>query len=99
MTTSDRKQAKMIATRIVEAKLAACVNIVGPIRSLYRWDRRICDEPEVLLVAKTRKTLLRELERMVKRLHSYENPEVIALPIIGGARAYLKWLRAETQNS
>lgn len=98
VTAAEGRQAKAIATHIVEAKLAACVNIVGPIRSIYRWQGKVRNEAEILLLAKTRRRLFRNLERMVKRLHSYENPEIIAIPIEEGSAAYLKWLIESTEK-
>lgn len=96
VTAPDEELAGSIALRLVEAKLAACVNVVSPIRSVYRWEKKVCDDREVLLIVKTKAQLFQKVERMVKRLHRYETPEVIALPIMSGSRAYMKWLRAST---
>jgi periplasmic divalent cation tolerance protein len=99
MTVPSNMQASGLAKRLVQAKLAACVNLIGPIRSVYRWKGNVCDEQEVLLLAKTKQSLFESLEQMVKRHHSYENPEVIALPIVAGSQSYLKWIRDSTKKS
>lgn len=98
VTAANENQAKAIAIRLVEAKLAACVSLIAPILSIYRWDKKICNEPETLLLVKTRRHLFKAVEAMVKRLHSYENPEVVALPMVAGSREYLKWLRDSTHK-
>ncbi len=96
VTAPDEDLAGSIALRLVEAKLAACVNVVGPIRSVYRWEKKVCDDREMLLIVKTKAQLFQRVERVVKRLHRYEVPEVIALPIMSGSRAYINWLRTST---
>ena len=96
ITASDEDEAVKIARSLVEAKLASCVNIIKNIRSVYRWEATVEDEPEVLMVAKTRKTLFHELMKKVKELHSYSVPELIALPIVEGSEDYLQWLRNVT---
>jgi periplasmic divalent cation tolerance protein len=92
VTAGDEQQAQSIARRLVDERLAACVNIVGPIRSVYRWRDAVADDPEFLLLIKTRASLLSRLERRVIELHSYEVPEVLALAPSGGSAAYLGWL-------
>lgn len=96
ITASGEDEAVKIARSLVEARLAGCVNIIKNIRSVYRWEETVEDEPEVLMVAKTRKTLFHELMKKVQALHSYTVPEIIALPIIDGSEDYLKWLRDVT---
>lgn len=85
-------QALTIARALVLERLAACVNIVAPVRSIYRWRGTIEDEAEWMLMIKTRANLFPDLERRVRQLHSYEVPEVIALRIAFGSRPYLDWL-------
>lgn len=85
-------EAAKIAHSLVSERLAACVNIVGPVRSIYRWQGEIEDAEEHLLVIKTRTSMYAALERRVIELHSYEVPEVIALRIARGSKAYLDWL-------
>ena len=86
-------QAKLIARSVVEKRLAACVNILRiPIESHYRWKGKVEKARELLLLVKTTAGKLKALEREVKRLHSYDTPEFIALPIIAGSEPYLAWL-------
>jgi periplasmic divalent cation tolerance protein len=96
ITAPSEEEAAKIARALVEERLAACANIVKHIRSVYRWEGKIEDDPEVLIVAKTREALFEALEKRVRELHSYSVPEVIALPIVQGSEAYLKWLEEET---
>ena len=96
ITASSEDEAAQIAQALVEAHLAGCVNIIKDIRSVYRWEEKIEDEKEVLMIAKTREGLFQELMKTVKELHSYTVPEIIALPIVEGSEDYLKWLRDVT---
>ena len=96
ITTSNEDEAAKISRALVESRLAGCVNIIRNIRSIYSWQGKIEDEPEVLMIAKTRKPLLDALMKRVKELHSYTVPEIIALPIVEGSEDYLKWLREVT---
>jgi periplasmic divalent cation tolerance protein len=86
-----------IANVLVENRLAACVNLVAPIRSVYRWEGKIWDEREWLLIIKTQKHRFEELEKKVKSLHSYSVPEITSLPITEGSSAYLDWIRENTE--
>jgi periplasmic divalent cation tolerance protein len=95
-TVGREQEARAIARRLVDERLAACVNIVGPIRSVYRWRDAVEEEPEFLLLIKTRASLLRRLERCLIELHSYEVPEMLALAPGGGSAAYLGWLLEST---
>ena len=85
-----------LARALVEEQLVACVNVVGPIRSIYRWEGRVCDEAEHLLVIKTRAALFEAAAARIRALHTYETPEMIALPISAGSEPYLAWLRSAT---
>ncbi len=96
ITAPNEEEGSKIARTLVEERLAGCVNIVGPIRSIYRWQEKIEDETEVLLIVKTRKGLFTPLKTRVKELHSYAVPEVIALPVADGSEDYLKWLEEVT---
>jgi periplasmic divalent cation tolerance protein len=95
-TTGTEEQALAIARALVSERLAACVNIIGPIRSVYRWRDAIEDEREYLLLMKTRATLYMKVERRVRELHTYEVPEVIALSLDRGSPPYIKWLLEST---
>ena len=96
ITAQKEEEAAEIAKDIVGKKLAACVNIVRGVRSIYRWKGKREDEEEVLLVVKSRRTLFPDLVKRVKELHRYTVPEIIALPIIEGSEEYLGWLKEET---
>jgi periplasmic divalent cation tolerance protein len=94
---ANSMQAKLIARSLVEKRLAACVNVLRrSIDSYYRWKGKVEKAQEVLLLIKTTERKLGGLEREVKRLHSYEVPEFIALPVVGGSKAYLDWLDENT---
>lgn len=97
-TVGREQEAHSIARQLVDERLAACVNIVGPIRSVYRWRDAVEDEPEFLLLIKTRASLLGRVERRVIELHSYDVPEVLALTPSGGSAAYLEWLLESTAS-
>jgi len=97
VTAGSEAEAELIAKALVEERLAACVNILSPIRSVYRWEGKVSDDREWLLLIKTRAERFAAVEDKVKALHSYQVPEVIALPIVAGAEGYMHWLRAETE--
>ncbi len=92
----SEEQALRIARRLIERHLAACVNIVPGLTSVYRWKGAIEESREWLLIIKTRRELFGVLRSELEREHSYEVPEILALPIVDGAEAYLRWLEAET---
>ncbi len=96
ITASNEDEAVHISQELVDSRLAACVNIVKGIRSIYRWKGKREDEAEVLMIVKTRRDLFAGLKKRVKELHSYSVPEIIALPVIDGSEEYLKWLQEET---
>ncbi len=98
VTCGSEEEALKIANALVEEHLAACVNLVAPIRSIYRWEGKIWDEKEWLLIIKTQKQRFEELEKKVKSLHSYSVPEIISLPITEGSSAYLNWIRENTES-
>lgn len=93
ITASSGEEASRIATALVDEHVAACVNIVPEVRSLFFWEGKTQDAKESLLICKSRQPLMDKLVQRVKALHSYAVPEVIALPIIAGSRDYLDWLR------
>ena len=95
-TAGSQDEAERIATALVDERLAACVNLVAPMISIYRWHGAVERASEVLLVIKTRRRLAPRLIRRLQALHSYDVPEAIVLPIEAGARRYLAWLLAET---
>jgi periplasmic divalent cation tolerance protein len=92
ITAGSEEEARKIARLLVKEKKAACVNIVPGVDSLFRWKGKIDSARETLLLAKTRASLFPQIISLVKEVHSYEVPEIIALPIIGGSEDYLRWL-------
>lgn len=92
MTAGSREEAARLAEMLVGAQLAACVQIMPEMQSVYRWKGKIQREPEFLLLAKTTQERFAELEREVRALHSYETPEIVALPITAASAPYLEWL-------
>ncbi len=92
---ASAEEAQRMAHALVEKRLAACVNIMPGVRSVYRWKEAIEEEEEVLLVVKSSRALLDELREEIERLHSYEVPEVIALPVVDGSERYLSWMNRE----
>jgi periplasmic divalent cation tolerance protein len=96
VTCGSEEEALKIAHSLVEERVAACVNLISPVRSIYRWEGKIWDEKEWILIIKTQKESFEELERKVKSLHSYSVPEIIGLPIVEGSSSYLQWLLEET---
>lgn len=96
VTCPDRNVAEDIASKLIEENIAACVNVLGGVTSLYRWEGRIERDTEVLLIIKTRLELLAAVETRVASLHPYDVPEVIGLPIAGGSEKYLHWIDSST---
>jgi periplasmic divalent cation tolerance protein len=92
-TCPTREVASAIATAVLEERLAACVNQLPGIKSLYRWEGRIEDDEELLLLIKTTSQLFPALEEMIRDLHPYDIPEIIGLPLTVGSKDYLAWIR------
>jgi periplasmic divalent cation tolerance protein len=91
-TTADRKDAERIAALLVDKKLAGCVQIIGPVTSTYSWKGRVETTEEWQCLVKSRRDLYEEIEKIIKSIHPYEVPEIIALPVIEGSGDYLEWL-------
>jgi periplasmic divalent cation tolerance protein len=91
----SQEEARRIARGLVERRLAACVHVLGPIESLYHWEGRIEQSQEWLCVAKTSLDRYAQVEAAIRELHSYQVPEILAVPVVAGSRAYLDWLEAE----
>jgi periplasmic divalent cation tolerance protein len=91
-TAGSTEEGATIARALVERRLAACVNIIDPVRSIYRWEGTVHDDREILLVIKTTAAAFPDLERVVRELHSYDCPELLQLPVSGGEARYLAWL-------
>ncbi len=92
MTAANGEEATRLAEMLVGAHLAACVQILPEVESVYRWQRKIERQSEVLLIAKTTREKFDDLEREVRALHSYDTPEIVAVPIVAGSAPYLEWL-------
>jgi periplasmic divalent cation tolerance protein len=92
ITAGSTEEAQKIAAALVGERLAACVNVIPTVHSVYRWAGKVEEDQETLLVVKSRHEVLDRLIERVRALHSYEVPEIIALPLIAGDAAYLRWL-------
>src|SRR6266404_2221980 len=92
VTCASIAEARRIGRAVVEKKLAACANILSGVESIYRWKGKVERAREVLVIIKTSGTQLQELEREVKRVHSYDVPEFVVLPIVAGSKEYLEWI-------
>jgi periplasmic divalent cation tolerance protein len=95
ITTPDEKDAEMIGTALVKRKLASCVNILPGIHSQFMWKGKFQHEKEVAMLVKTQDTKYSQLEKTVKRMHCYENPCIIAIPITKGSKEYLQWSKKQ----
>jgi len=95
-TVSGKIYAEKIARALIAKNLAACVQIGGPIKSIYRWKGRVETAKEWVCIVKTRKSVYKKVEKAIKKNHPYEVPEIIAVPIAEGSKTYLKWLFDET---
>lgn len=97
ITTGSIEEAEIIGRNLVSKKLAACVNIINSMKSIYQWEGKIESADEVIIIAKTQKALVNEIVENVKVLHSYKCPCIVALPIIDGNSDFLEWIRKETK--
>jgi len=95
ITCSSKREANKVKKVLLEKRKVACVNIIPKVDSFFWWKGKIDSSLEVLLLAKTKKNMIKEIITLVKKIHSYEVPEIIALPIIGGNRDYLNWIEKE----
>ena len=89
---STRKEARQIAQALVEGRLAACVNVGAQIKSFYRWKGKVETAKETPVIIKTTRSRFKAVEKVIRELHSYDLPEIIAVPIVGGSKNYLSWL-------
>eukprot|EP01025_Chloroclados_australasicus_P004345 TRINITY_DN11066_c0_g1_i2.p3 TRINITY_DN11066_c0_g1~~TRINITY_DN11066_c0_g1_i2.p3 ORF type:complete len:175 (-),score=20.88 TRINITY_DN11066_c0_g1_i2:341-865(-) len=98
VTVPDIETGKKIASKLVETKLAACVNIIPGLTSVYWWDGKVNEDPELLLMIKSQRALLSDLTKQVQKLHPYDECEVIATDVIGGSPTYLSWVKDSTKD-
>jgi periplasmic divalent cation tolerance protein len=97
-TVDDRDVAERIANALISRRLAACVQIMGPVTSVYRWQGKVETSPEWLCIIKTQQSRYPTVEAAIRELHTYQVPEIVAVPIVAGAAGYLAWLRQETSE-
>src|SRR5262245_4411020 len=98
-TCGNAEEADRVARRLVETRLAACVNIAPGVRSIYRWQGAIEESTECLLIIKSRRDLLDALEIELRKTHSYEVPEIVALAVVDGSESYLGWMDRELRSA
>jgi len=97
ITAGSVKEARTIGNKLVSDRLAACVNIIDNVSSMYWWEGEIQDDKEVILIAKTKESLVPELVEKVRSMHSYSCPCIVSLPILNGNKAFLDWVVEETK--
>ncbi|MFA5332834.1 MAG: divalent-cation tolerance protein CutA [Methanoregula sp.] len=97
-STVPAAESEKIARHLVDRRIVACVNVF-PVRSYYRWEWEFCDEPEQLMIIKTAREKTQEVIAEIKKIHPYELPEIIVLPVIAGYPPYISWVRKETKES
>lgn len=96
-TVSKKTDAGKIAKYLIDKRLAACVQIAGPIKSIYRWKGKIETAKEWVCIIKTKKSLYKKVEAAIKKIHPYEVPEIIAVPIAAANKDYLKWIKLNSE--
>ena len=94
-TCSTSDEARLLAGVLIEKRLAACVNLLPPMRSIYHWKGTVEEGEETLVIIKSSRPLFEKLRSEIARLHSYEEPEIVALPIVDGSESYLAWMDRE----
>ena len=97
-TTEKKEQAVVIAEKLVKLRLAACVQVSGPVKSFFRWKGKIDKTDEWVCTAKSKNKLYKKVEKTILEIHPYEVPEIIAVPIISGSDEYLKWIDEESEE-
>jgi len=99
MTTANKREAEKIVKKLLDRHLIACANIIGPMESNFRWQNKTEKTDEFLILIKSNQKLFNKLTKTVKEFHSYEVPEILAIPIIEGYQPYLEWLNSSLANS
>ena len=97
ITAGSMEEARTIGNKLVSDRLAACVNIIDNVSSMYWWEGEVQDDKEVILIAKTKESLVSELVEKIRSMHSYSCPCIVSLPILNGNRAFLNWVVEETK--
>ena len=97
ITTANTKEAQLISKVLLEQRKAACINIVPRVSSLFWWQDKLDSAQESLIIVKTKASLLNEIVSLIREIHSYDIPEIIALPIVGGNQDYLEWIGKEVK--
>lgn len=97
-TTEKKEEAERIASEVVGKRLAACAQVIGPIKSTYWWKEKIEKAEEWLCLMKSRNDLYDELEKAISRVHPYEVPEILAVPVVAGIKSYLEWMDSEVRS-
>jgi len=97
-TVSSKGEAEKIARALIGKRVAACVSMFGPIKSMYWWDGKIEESEEYLLIIKTTRSKYGELEGIISKIHSYQVPEILAIPIVSALKEYIEWLREELEE-
>lgn len=97
-TFTDREEAEAFAEKVVNSRLAACVQLSSEVTSYYRWDGEVQKDKEIVVTMKTREDLFAQLEFFISQLHSYETPEILALPVVHAAKDYLNWMADEVEG-
>lgn len=95
-TTNSIDSAKQIARMLVSENLAACVNIVDKIESIYRWQGKVVEDNEVLMLIKTQKSMFEQLKSKIEQVHPYSTPEIVSIDVAQGAKSYLDWIKSST---
>ena len=98
VTVANQREGRRIGKKVVEAKLAACVNIIPAVESIYRWKGKVVKSQEVLLLFKSTRTRYAALEKAIRAIHTYDTPEIIALPVKEGIPQYIGWVCSETNS-
>jgi len=96
--TAPENEAESIAKKLLEEKRVACVNMF-PVRSIYKWEGAVCDEPEQLMIMKTQANVVGNLVSLIQKIHPYDLPEIIVLPVTGGSVEYISWVLEETKKT